>query len=232
MATGDLRLRRYAEGSNLGARPDANSPSVRTGDRWYARTEKILSTAVGPHGARTWLEQFTGTGAIGPDEIAFGNAVGGITSSPSFIYDAASFFFAIFDDHNLLFWSWNSLNSTRQFVLSDNAENPLQEIDARLGAKQHHWYDDSNTFTGVWEIFQQAADKRVLAGVPVTLASFTVAALPTPPNGGAGSIAWASNARVGAEGAGAGTGSMVQYKSAGPAGAGWYIPGIATKVTA
>jgi hypothetical protein len=38
-----------------------------------------------------------------------------------------------------------------------------------------------------------------------------------------GAIAFMTDLRVGAEGAGVGTGGFVVYKEAGPAGAGWYI---------
>lgn len=83
----------------------------------------------------------------------------------------------------------------------------------------------------VFAINGPVGGQSIIASIPTTLGSYTVAALPTPPNGGDGSIAFASNGRVGAEGPGAGTGTSVQYKSAGPAGAGWYDTPV-TLVTA
>lgn len=75
----------------------------------------------------------------------------------------------------------------------------------------------------ILNIGQVVATKSATWSIPETLASFTVAALPSPPNGGAGSMAWASNARVGVETGGNGTGAHVTYKTSGSAGAGWYV---------
>jgi hypothetical protein len=60
----------------------------------------------------------------------------------------------------------------------------------------------------------------------VTLPTFLFASLPASPH--AGSMVYCSNARVGAEGAGFGTGAILVYKTNGPAGAGWYIVGLYT----
>ena len=72
-----------------------------------------------------------------------------------------------------------------------------------------------------------------LKGSEVTLPSVAFASLPvTPPNG---SVCFCTNVRVGIEGAGAGTGALVIYKTSGGAGtggAGWYVVGVYTALAA
>lgn len=68
-----------------------------------------------------------------------------------------------------------------------------------------------------------------LSGGVINAGTYTVAALPTGQM--TGTMAWASDARTGAEGAAAGTGALVTYKSSGPSGAGWYLAGTGSLVT-
>jgi hypothetical protein len=102
--------------------------------------------------------------------------------------------------------------------------------------KDSIWYDDSGNVDAAAQLFRidhTTATPKLQAKRPLTHASYTVAALPSPPPGGAGSVAWASNGRKTGEGGGAGTGVLVGYSSAGPAGAGWYPVGLnAALVTA
>ena len=139
----------------------------------------------------------------------------------------------VFNDTASDIFGINALAAEQQWFYSDTAGNPLFFYTA--ATFDSVWYDDTGNVLPANELFRIVHDQSaptVAAKVPFTLASYTVLALPTPPAGGNGSLAWASNARTGAEGVGAGTGSVVMYKSAGPAGAGWYIPNVATLVTA
>jgi len=69
-----------------------------------------------------------------------------------------------------------------------------------------------------------------IVGGPVYPAPYIVAALPVPTQNG--QLLWAANGRMGAEAPGAGTGVLVEGKTAGPAGIGWYVVGTDLLVTA
>ena len=119
----------------------------------------------------------------------------------------------------------------RTWAFSDNNEAPVLALDLKVAARSSTW--QTETSAGVLAITARDAHKTIVASVPVTFASSTVGALPTPPTGGAGSMQWASNGRKTGEGGGAGTGVLVSYSTAGPAGAGWYPVGVtAALVTA
>lgn len=127
----------------------------------------------------------------------------------------------------------NALSTEQQWMYADPSGNPLFFYTS--ATKDSIWYDDSGNVDAAAELFRidhTTAAPKVEAHRPLTMASYTVAALPTPPPGGVGSVAWASNARKTGEGAGAGTGLLVSYSSAGPAGAGWYCGDSAALVTA
>lgn len=63
----DSSPKRFRQIKTLALRPNANSPSIRAGDRMYAEAEGVFSTAVGPPGQRIWIEYFTGIGPVEPD---------------------------------------------------------------------------------------------------------------------------------------------------------------------
>lgn len=75
--SGDTHKRRYNEVATLAQRPLPTSTSLRNGDRIFSRFEEILSTLVGPPGARFWFEEHGSAQALG-----FGNGIDGAVVFP------------------------------------------------------------------------------------------------------------------------------------------------------
>lgn len=96
----------------------------------------------------------------------------------------------------------------------DHSKNALviERVDEALGTTTPHL---------------ELTNDRIIAGVPIDHATYTVAQLASIPTPQAGDTVWCSNARNTGEGAGAGTGSLVTYS-----GSLWRIPGVATAVAA